>query len=78
MMNVSLKIPPGALERDIAITLAISGNTSDLPQLDDDQRLVGPIVHCLPHGLHFKKSVTLSFDYSHTAVVPPNMQVWCR
>ncbi|KAI0213683.1 hypothetical protein LSAT2_001257 [Lamellibrachia satsuma] len=81
-MNVSVTVPPGALERNITVTLVISGNKSDLPQfkngqLNDDQRLVGPVVHCLPHGLHFKKPVTLLFDCSHTAVLPPNLQVWC-
>ncbi|KAI0235002.1 hypothetical protein LSAT2_014615 [Lamellibrachia satsuma] len=82
-MNVSLIIPPGALDRKITVTLVISGNKSDLPQfkngqLNDDERLVGPVVHCLPHGLHFKKPVTLLFDCSHTSVLPPKLQVWCR
>ena len=78
--NISLKIPQDALDSEVTITLAISWNKADLPRLQDDQRLVGPIIHCLPHGLRFKKPVTLSFDYSHAAVLQgqPNMHVWCR
>ncbi|KAI0219723.1 hypothetical protein LSAT2_028753 [Lamellibrachia satsuma] len=60
--NVSLTIPPDALEKELTITIAISWNRSDLPKLDDGQFLVGPVVHCLPHGLYFKRPVKLSFQ----------------
>jgi len=59
--NVSLTIPPNALPHELTLTLAISCNTSDVPDLSDNQHLVGPVVHCLPHGLEFNKPVTLSF-----------------
>ena len=78
--NVSLVIPEGALERELTVTLAISCNSSDMPLLTDDQRLFGPIIHCLPHGLQFKKPVTLSFDDSHATMLQelPNLEVLCR
>ena len=63
MKNVSLTIPPDVLKKVLAITIAISWNRSDLPKLDDGQFLVGPVVHCLPHGLYFKRSVKLPFYY---------------
>ena len=86
VMNVSLEIPPEALERKVTITLVISCNESDLSRLtahlnDDDKRLVGPVIDCLPRGLKFKKPVMLSFDYGQAgqaAIVPPNMHIWCR
>ena len=78
--NMTLFIPEGALNTERTITLAISSNTADLPELSGDERLFGPIVHCLPHGLQLNKPATLSFDYSQAAALkePPNMQVWHR
>ena len=66
--NVSLTIPKGALEKERTISIAFSYNTSDQPKLPYNQLLVGPVVHCLPHGLSFKQPVTLSFDYNPEAV----------
>ena len=62
MGDVSLTIPEGALEHEITITIGISQNPSDLPELRPNQAVVGPVVHCLPHGLSFKQPVTLSID----------------
>ncbi|KAI0226068.1 hypothetical protein LSAT2_023224 [Lamellibrachia satsuma] len=66
--NVSLTIPKGALEKERTISIAFSYNTSDRPKLPYNQLLVGPVVHCLPHGMAFKHCVTLSFDYDPEAV----------
>ncbi|KAI0221409.1 hypothetical protein LSAT2_027246, partial [Lamellibrachia satsuma] len=66
--NVSLTIPKGALEKERTISIAFSYNTSDRPKLPYNQLLVGPVVHCLPHGMAFKQPVTLSFDYYPEAV----------
>ena len=68
MRNISLTIPQGALEEELTITMAISSNEEDLPKLPDNQHLVGPVVHCLWHGLEFKQAVKLSFDYDPEAV----------
>ena len=68
MRNISLTIPPGALEEQLTITMAISYNEEDLPKLPDKQLLVGPVVHCLWHGLEFKRPIKLSFDYGPEAV----------
>ena len=73
--NVSLTIPPDALEKELTITIAISWNRSDLPKLDDGQFLVGPVVHCLPHGLYFKRPVKLSFQCEQKVM---DMQVLSR
>ena len=59
--NISLTVPPGALMEECTITVAISCNPSDIPKLPDNQHLVGPVVHFLPHGLKFQQPVTLSF-----------------
>ena len=77
---VTLVIPEGALDRKLTVTLAISYNQTDMPHCNDDQRLTGPVIHLLPHGLRFKKPATLSFDISSTAALrgSPNMQVLCR
>ena len=63
MKNVSLTIPPGALEEELTITMAISSNKKDQPKLPHNQLLVGSVVHCLWHGLKFKRQIKLSFDY---------------
>ena len=78
--NVALVIPEGALDRELTVTLAISCNAADMPKLSDGRCLLGPVIHCLPHGLHFDKPATLSFDYYCTAELqnPPDTQVWCR
>ena len=60
--DVSLTIPEGALEHEITITIGISQDPSDRPELQANQALVGPVVLCLPHGLSFKRPVTLSID----------------
>ena len=80
VMNVKLSIPEGALDRDTTITIAISNNKSDRPKLKNDQSFVGPVVHCLPHGLRFNKPVTLLFHYSQVTIdeTPCNMNVLCR
>ena len=76
--NTTLFIPEGALNREHTITLAISCNEADMPELSGDERPFGPIVHYLPHGLTFDRPATLSFGYRQAAALrePPMMQVW--
>ncbi|KAI0230594.1 hypothetical protein LSAT2_019088 [Lamellibrachia satsuma] len=77
--NVSFTIPAGALEKKVIITIVISCKKSDEPKLKDDQRFIGPVVYCLPHGLSFKRPVTLQFNYDLEAVpASSSMQLWYR
>ena len=71
--DVSLSIPPGALENEITVTLGISWGKSDVSTMSRDQVLVGPVVHCLPNDLHFNRPVKLSFHCRHEAV---QLEVW--
>ena len=70
--NVSLTIPQGAIDKEITITLAISENAFDIPKSSGSRVFVGPVVHCLPHGLYFKRLVKLAFDYSPEEVQEPS------
>ena len=59
--SISLTVPPGALPVERTLTVGISDNTSDIPELPDNQHLIGPVVHLLPHGLKFQQPVALAF-----------------
>ncbi|KAI0236990.1 hypothetical protein LSAT2_012501 [Lamellibrachia satsuma] len=80
VLTIVLSIPEGALTEDVAITIVVSTNKHDTPSLKDDQCLAGPIIHCLPHGLRFQKTVALSFGYNeHLAATQAeaNLMVMC-
>ena len=81
VLTIVLSIPEGALTEDVAITIIVSTNKHDTPSLKDDQCLAGPIIHCLPHGLRFQKTVALTFGYNeHLAATQAdaNLMVMCR
>ena len=77
--NISLTIPKGALEKERTISIAFSYNASDRSKLPYNQLLVGPVVHCLPHDMSFKRPVTLSFYHDlQAAQESSKMLVLCR
>ena len=76
--SVSLTVPPGALTVERTLTVAISDNVSDIPKLPDNQHLIGPVVHLLPHGLKFQQLVTLSIHGLDIMLESPKMLVLYR
>ena len=81
MMNTMLSIAKDAVDKDVTIKIGVSHNDQDRPPLKQDYSVVGPIIHCLPHGLQFRKPVSLSFGCNlHLAEtdVSPNLQVLYR
>ena len=81
MMDIVLSVPKNAVDIDVTIKIAVSHNDQDRPPVNQSYSVVGPVIHCLPHGLHFKKTVALSFGCNlHLATQnpPPDLQVLYR
>ena len=81
VMNIFLSIPKDAVDKDVTIQIAVSHNDQDRPPVNQSYSVVGPVIHCLPHGLHFKKTVALLFGCNlHLATQnpPPDLQVIYR
>ena len=81
VMNIILTIPKDAVDKDVTFKIAVSHNDQDRPPVNQSYSVVGPVIHCLPHGLHFKKTVALSFGcnlHLSTQNPPPNLQVLHR
>ena len=81
VMDIMLSVAKNAVDKDIAIKIAISHNDQDRPSLSEDYSVVGPIIHCLPHWLQFRKPVALSFGCNLHVAAPeasPNLCVLYR
>ena len=81
MMNIMLSIPKDAVDEDVKIKIGVSHNDQDRPPLKQDYSVVGPIFHCLPHGLQFRKPVALSCGCNLHLAEPdasPNLQMLYR
>ncbi|XP_038073248.1 uncharacterized protein LOC119741528 [Patiria miniata] len=68
--EISLEIPPGALQEGQVedITLSVDWNDKHIPPLRRSVMNVAPVVQCGPTGLHFDKQVQLKLP--HCAVIP--------
>ena len=76
-----MSIAKDAFDKDITIKIAVSHNGQDRPPQNEDYKVVGPIIHCLPHGLQFRKPLALSFGCNLHLAAPdasPNLQVLYR
>ena len=65
--GVSLTIPPGALQKAVAITLTVVQDSDALPEVEDHECNAAPTVRCLPTGLQFRKPVMIRIP--HCAIV---------
>ena len=80
VMNIILSIPKDAVDKDVTIKIAISHNDQDRPP-QESYCVVGPVIHCLPHGFQFRKPVALSFGCNSHLAAPKaaaNLQVLHR
>ena len=78
-LNVSLKIPFGALPPGDPVQIALTVDTDEKhPTLQEDQLILGQVINCKPDGLKFLKPVTLSVPHSVINISPHCMQVWCK
>ena len=62
-LGVAMEIPPGALEKPVAITLTVVWDEGFRPELSKEESNVCPIVRCLPNGLHFHKPVKIRIPH---------------
>ncbi|XP_066277285.1 uncharacterized protein [Branchiostoma lanceolatum] len=64
--GVRLFIPPGAIKSSVEqqVTISISSDECDKPNLTEGQARISPVIRCSPHGIAFEKSVALSFPHT--------------
>ncbi|KAI0224801.1 hypothetical protein LSAT2_024199 [Lamellibrachia satsuma] len=78
VMNIMLSIAKDAVDEAVTFKIGVSHNDQDRPPLKQDYSVVGPIIHCLPHELQFRKPVALSFGCNLHLAEPdasPNLQM---
>ena len=59
----TLDIPPGALSEPVNITLRTMDQLLFMPELYGHEIILSPVVSCEPHGLVFRKPVTLTIAH---------------
>ena len=69
---VTLRVPNGALNEPVNITLRIVKELLYIPDLYEGEILLSPVVSCEPHGLKFMRPVTLTI--AHCAYITD--EVW--
>ena len=64
-MNVSLFVPPGAIEtgKKTEVYIFVDTDKSPFPCPDKSKTVVAPVVQCGPPGLKFQESVVLTFPH---------------
>ena len=78
-LNVSLKIPFGALPPGDPVQISLTVDTDEKhPTIQEDQLILGQVVTCKPNGLKFLRPVTLSVPHSGINLSQHCLQVWCK
>lgn len=64
--DVTLQIPPGALDQDTAVSIEVA-EVDDLPEQLRNLNVVGPVYKLQPEGLRFAEPVTISIELESLA-----------